>query len=106
MVLAWGVVVVAVGGLVASGLLHRWWVTGMNAEVAEVYEMGALVGAWRCGNSLGEDEGGFGRVAIGGTLVKWTVLGVWAGGGASTGVIAGTGVVVWRDLAKRRKKES
>ena len=43
--------------------------------------MGALLGAWRAGKSLGEDDGG-GRVAIGGMLVKRTDFG---GAGANLG---------------------
>ena len=36
--------------------------------------MGALIGAWRAGNSSRDDEGGLGRVVIGGMLVNRTDL--------------------------------
>ena len=76
------------GEVVEFGLLRRWRVTGMKAEVTEAYEIRALLEAWRVGNSSGDEEGG-GRVAIGGALVNWTDLGG-----------AGVGVIVLGELAR------
>ena len=63
--------------------------------------MGAFVDAWSVGNSSGEDEGRFGRVSIGGALVKRTDLVVCAVGGA---IVASFGKVVFEE--KNLKKAS
>ena len=77
------------GVVVVVGCLpRRRQVMGIKAEVADAYEMGALEGAWRAGKSSGDEEGGLGRVSMGGALVNLTVF----AGGADRGCVGVIGV--------------